>query len=124
MRVGEDLSSPSSHADSVGSGLPENGKGFVSGADERSPGRAIGRSVERGGSVDGVPVALRVAANIGGGRTMNLGLAADRVVVGDRCVSRLSADAAARYHGALAALLVEAAKVPGLLLAGYRYPDR
>ena len=123
MRVVENLSSLSSRTGSVGSAFRESGEGFVYGADERSPGRRSRLRIEHGGAVDGVPVALRVAATLGGRRMMRLGLTADRVIVGDRCVSRLSADAAARYRGALAALLAEAAKVPGLLVTGYRYPE-
>lgn len=122
MRIQERVSSLSLSPSPARSVIPEKQGGTLYGSEKRSPrGKSEGR-VSCGGAVAGQPVVLRTAVNIGGGRVLNLGLTADRFVVGDRRIKSLSPDVAARYRGALAALLSKAASVPGLIVAGYRFP--
>ena len=81
--------------------------------------------VYEGGLVGGVEVVMRTTLSLGGGRSMSLGIDAERRVFGEWGAPGMPAswspvNLAKRLNGGLSRLLLAASSRPGLLIAGWR----
>lgn len=85
----------------------------------------IGKVYEGARRLAGIEVVMWTKLTMGGGRSMTLGLDADRRVIGEWCPPGMPAswspvNLAKRLNGGLSRLLLAAAGRPRLLLAGWR----